>query len=271
MDGNAVEETRTCRKCGETKALEAFDRRPDGRRAVCKACISEARRAAYAPHPRWDVSFVDGEKPCKTCGVYKPPAGFREDPRRPGHHHASCKACKYARDKAQLQASRPKKPAPAQAFEMRVDRSGGADACHLWIGARFPNGYGKWSDSKMQYAHRAAWSYANGRSVPDGMDILHSCDGRYPIGDITNRRCCNPAHLRPGTKSENARDMYERNRYPVRRGEAACRSKLTAAKVRDIRKRHDAGESQTTLAAEYGVTPESIHAAVRFKSWKHIA
>ena len=51
-------------------------------------------------------------------------------------------------------------------------------------------------------AHRMAYEVAKG-DIPEGMHILHSCD---------NPKCCNPAHLRPGTHQENMDDMQARGR-----------------------------------------------------------
>ena len=45
-------------------------------------------------------------------------------------------------------------------------------------------------------AHRASWVHANGRQIPDGMTVDHTCK---------NRRCVNPAHLRLLSNFENAR------------------------------------------------------------------
>lgn len=50
--------------------------------------------------------------------------------------------------------------------------------------------------------HRFAYQIFIGR-IPEGKFILHSCD---------NSGCCNPEHLRPGTQSENIREMYAKGR-----------------------------------------------------------
>ena len=47
-------------------------------------------------------------------------------------------------------------------------------------------------------------------------------------------------------------------------------ARLTAGQVLDIRARHAAGESQTFLAGEYGVTVQNIWLIVHRRKWAHI-
>jgi hypothetical protein len=54
----------------------------------------------------------------------------------------------------------------------------------------------------MVSAHRFSFEIHHG-AIPDGLDVLHSCD---------NKPCVNPAHLRAGTPSENMREAYARGR-----------------------------------------------------------
>lgn len=78
--------------------------------------------------------------------------------------------------------------------------------CWLWRGALDRHSYGQFkafSGTSPLRAHRVAWEIFNGREVPDGMHILHSCD---------DPRCCNPDHLRPGTHGENMADKVSRGR-----------------------------------------------------------
>lgn len=53
-------------------------------------------------------------------------------------------------------------------------------------------------------------------------------------------------------------------------GQGHPAAKLTDAKVRDIRRRAAAGETQRALAREYGVTQPAIMQVVRRRTWKHI-
>lgn len=86
----------------------------------------------------------------------------------------------------------------------------GTDAeCWTWTGHKNNRGYGMLSGRGINgkrspiLAHRLAWELHNGRKVPGGMFVLHSCD---------NPACCNPAHLSIGDQSENITQMWSRGR-----------------------------------------------------------
>src|ERR1035437_2335049 len=71
-------------------------------------------------------------------------------------------------------------PRTIEEFWDRVDASGD---CWLWVGAKSPNGYGRWGDNL--YAHRVAWENLVG-SIADGLHMDHLCRVRL---------CVNPDHL----------------------------------------------------------------------------
>lgn len=81
--------------------------------------------------------------------------------------------------------------------------------CWLWTGHKYKNGYGAIKAfGKMCLAHRLAFELYNG-PIPDGLEVLHSCD---------IKECINPDHLRLGTHSDNMREAGERGL--MRSGEA---------------------------------------------------
>lgn len=62
-DCTAVPATKTCAKCGETKALDAFNRSKtcrDGYRGICKTCRAEANRGWYQQNA--DRHHANGRK-----------------------------------------------------------------------------------------------------------------------------------------------------------------------------------------------------------------
>jgi len=77
----------------------------------------------------------------------------------------------------------------------KVDKAG-ADGCWLWIASTTAAGYGQLSvGTTMRYAHRLSYEWLIG-PIPAGLDLDHTC---------RTRRCVNPDHLEPVTRSENNR------------------------------------------------------------------
>lgn len=91
-------------------------------------------------------------------------------------------------------------------FWSRVERAGPND-CWNWKAsyAKHRYGYGVMSwNGRPLTSHRIAYQLTHG-PIGDGMSVLHLCD---------NPACCNPAHLREGSQSENMRDAAIRHRMP---------------------------------------------------------
>lgn len=82
-------------------------------------------------------------------------------------------------------------------------------------------------------------------SLPGNIEVCHTCD---------NPPCVNPAHLFPGTASDNQIDSLRKGR----------KGKLSPAQVRMIR----ASDEPTAFeAARYGVTEDMIRKIRRGTSW----
>lgn len=155
-------------------------------------------------------------------------------------------------------------------FWAQVDQTG---VCWIWKRA-VARGYG-WLRfrGRPMMAHRVAYLLKNG-TLPSDLCVCHHCD---------NPPCVNPAHLFIGTRADNNRDRDRKGRlganvgltmrkYPERRarGERQGSAKLTAAVVRDIRKRAAAGETHRSIARVYGVSKTCVGEIVRRENWAHV-
>ncbi len=142
-------------------------------------------------------------------------------------------------------------------FWSKVDVCG-LDDCWEWRARRNEKGYGQFRfHGVMTRAHRIAYQITIG-PIPDGFDILHSCD---------NRACMNPRHLFTGTHLDNMADMVRKGRGNAPRGESHHSSKLTEFQVRAIRK---SPESLTVLASKFGVSFSTIADVKRHRTWRHL-
>jgi len=152
------------------------------------------------------------------------------------------------------------------AFWKWVER-GGPDECWPWIGAIGSGEYGEFrSNGKRTTAHRISWELHNGPIQP-GLLACHSCDSRYPKGDKTYRRCCNPAHLFLGSHAENSADMVSKGRESHQHGETSGGAKLTDALVRYIRA---SPATNKDVAAEVGIARSRVSEIRSRKAWTHI-
>ncbi len=87
-------------------------------------------------------------------------------------------------------------------FWSNVDITANPAECWPWLGFTHENGYGRVSfRGGPKWAHRIAFELHTGTRPSDC--VLHSCD---------NPPCCNPHHLREGTKAENSADREQRGR-----------------------------------------------------------
>lgn len=105
-------------------------------------------------------------------------------------------------------------------FWSKVDRSGGPEACHLWLGQtrkgvwkkrnggtgiRLPYGKFSYGAHGFALAHRVAFYLSTGVD-PLGYKVCHNC----PTGD--NPKCCNPLHLWLGSDADNVADRHAKGR-----------------------------------------------------------
>jgi hypothetical protein len=139
-------------------------------------------------------------------------------------------------------------------FWSKVCKGSPAD-CWEWQASVRGFGYGQFNVAGSSLpAHRVAYELTHG-SIPKGLVVRHQCD---------NPRCCNPAHLEPGTKLDNAQDAVKRGRLRPPRGVAHHRAKLTQAQVDAIR---TSAESNRALSEIYGMSDGQISRIRTGKSW----
>lgn len=154
---------------------------------------------------------------------------------------------------------RPKRPLAARFSEQHEVR--GADECWPWTGYRTRAGYGVIANEKRYptMATHVALALV-GRVVPKGMQACHRCD---------NPACVNPAHLFIGTAKDNHADREAKGRGRRLFGLDHPNGKLSDAQVCEIRRRWSAGERQSELALEYGVSRQHmndiVHGRMRAK------
>lgn len=148
-----------------------------------------------------------------------------------------------------------------ESFWARVN-TGRGKTCWEWKGSVNSTGYGS-----LMYggaactAHRVA-AYLSGlvptiaapKDRKQSGFVLHSCD---------NRRCCNPAHMRIGSYTENQLEAYARKRRTAFKGETHTNARLTNRQATKIRELYATGLSQDALAAKYGVAQNTISLIVR--------
>ena len=146
----------------------------------------------------------------------------------------------------------------ASRFWSKVDK---ADGCWEWQGSRQKRGYGLFRiQGRLHKAHRAALALS-GVEVSDEVCVLHNCD---------NPPCCNPAHLRLGTKGENntERHMKGRTVLPERcRGKDSVSSKLTEQLVREMRQWRSEGATYAEIGERAGVSARYSYDVVNHLRW----
>ncbi|MDB5725720.1 MAG: hypothetical protein JWQ16_2474 [Novosphingobium sp.] len=137
-------------------------------------------------------------------------------------------------------------------FWSKVDRSGGADACWPFTGARTERGYGRiYFSGELWITSRLAHFLAGGEELGDQF-ACHSCD---------NPSCCNPKHLFKGDQAANVADCIAKGRFrlpPTLGGASNPRTKLNQAIADAIRHRRSRGGSRQDIAASFNISVGSV-------------
>jgi hypothetical protein len=134
---------------------------------------------------------------------------------------------------------------PEARFWLKVNMSGGPDACWPWLGSCNDDGYGRFGfDGRVGRAH--VFAFTREHELPHGMIVCHSCD---------NPPCCNPGHLFSGTHRVNALDRERKMRRIL---------KLTLDQVSAI---VSDPRAATVIAADYGVSAHHVRRLKRRGGW----
>lgn len=255
-----------CATCGkEFRTFPSMVKKGNGK-FCSQACYG--RSIARPAGPRAGAH----ERTCEHCGAtfFVYPARIRKGEGR------FCSVRCYADSKI---ASFPTR------FWEKFDRSGpllerypDLGPCWLWTGAiAKKTGYGKVAvptehGSQHTNIHRVAWTLWRG-PIPVRIKVCHHCDIKH---------CGSPDHLFLGTQKQNMEDMVEKGRsltgdrnpsitHAARlvRGERHHQSKLTWTQVLEARRLHQQhGMGPTALAKLCGVTPATIWAMLKGKTWR---
>lgn len=184
-------------------------------------------------------------RPCTACAAVTR-----------GVRHGLCVPC-YTRKYRRGTVDRVPSRTTEERFDAKVNKT---ESCWLWTGGLAQDGYGAfWYDGRTGLAHRYAHERFIG-PIPDGHVVCHKCD--VPL-------CVRPDHLFSGTPTANVADRDSKGR--MARGESSPLSKFSEDDITEIRRRHEAGESNRRLADVFGTTPTNIRFIVTRRTWKHVA
>lgn len=133
-------------------------------------------------------------------------------------------------------------------FNDKIDRSGD---CHIWQAQTNNWGHGRIRFKREKLlAHRVAYFLEHGEPSEQ---VNHEC-GRPD--------CMNPSHLYDGTQKDNAQDMVQHGNQHLQ--------ELSVDDVREIRRRIEKGETQTSVAEDYPIGQPQVSRIVNEERWSHI-
>jgi hypothetical protein len=165
-------------------------------------------------------------------------------------------------------AASPERHSLERRFWAKV-RKGTTSVCWEWQASFTRHGYGRFNLSGYdnERAHRVALALSLDRSLASAEWALHTCD---------NRACCNPSHLYVGDRSANMKDAVARGRWASpaignswTRGSRNGQARLTEESARQVRAGIQAGETNRSLARQFGVSATTISLIRSGKRWAH--
>jgi len=135
--------------------------------------------------------------------------------------------------------------------------------CWIWNGSQSKRGYGIMSILGKNRQATAVSIFLFHGPHDFSKDACHTCD---------NPRCVNPSHLFLATAKENMADCRAKGRFRYGHlpGSKNGRAKLKEADVVKILQRLRAGDSQTDIAFDYGVSKGTVYFISNGTTWKHV-
>lgn len=138
------------------------------------------------------------------------------------------------------------------------------DGCWDWSGSKDKLGYCRISRvvngrRAPMLAHRLSMQI-HGVELTDDVCVMHVCD---------NPSCCNPEHLRVGTKADNNADMRIKKRSA--RGDRNGKAKLTNAEAIAIKAALVAGAKVNDLARRFNISPSTVSSIKYGTRWIYLA
>ena len=131
-------------------------------------------------------------------------------------------------------------PETAERFWSKVNK-GKKRECWNWTAHLTPYGYGDFTYNRRVYpSNRMAMMLTLNRMLATAECVLHRCD---------NPRCCNPRHLRIGTKAENQKEMAER-----KRGKWGGGLRITEKHVKRMRRMRSNGYNLKQISQSFGIS-----------------
>ena len=131
--------------------------------------------------------------------------------------------------------------------------------CRHWPFATNNRGYPQINrKGRRVLVHRIVCTHIHGPAPTAQHEAAHSC-GNGHLG------CVTPMHLRWATRAENSADMITHGRST--RGRSMAKQPLNEEQVIEIFKRANAGESQSGLALEFGISQTGVSKIKRGATW----
>jgi len=164
----------------------------------------------------------------------------------------------------------PKHMTVLERFWIRIDTSGGPQACWPWQGSKNSDGYGRFGITQRHIipAHVFAYDLTYGALLP-GFEHDHLCHtSACQLGNnCPHRACCNPDHIAPNTHRENTMRGTPGLRHAVNRLQGTHSSALRAKARTHCRNGHPF-TPQNTYLDKKGARSCKICRRAAHKQWR---